>query len=233
MGKIHNKETFLSNIAGNLGRERRTEGVERPVWKKQPQQEVFAGASPVELQEILIKQCETIHTSVDTTTAADLPETLHQVLQQFGASSAVYWQDERFHSFSLEPVLDSLPESMAWSDNDREEMTAFAERAKVGITFSDITLAESGTVVLFSAPGKGRAVSLLPEVHIALIPRSTIVARMTQAAEVIHQMREEQGKVPSCVNFISGPSNSADIEMRLLVGVHGPVSAHYIIIEDA
>lgn len=233
MGKIHNQEAFLSNIAGQLGRERRTEGVQRPQWKKQPQQEVFAGASKEELQEILIRQCGTIHTSVDTTTTSDLPKTLNEALEKFGSSPAVYWEDERFHSFGLDPVLEALPESRAWSDEDREEMTAFAERAKIGVTFSDITLAESGTVVLFSAPGKGRAVSLLPEVHIALIPRSTLVPRMTQAAEEIHRMRKEEGRVPSCVNFISGPSNSADIEMRLLVGVHGPVSAHYIIIEDA
>jgi L-lactate dehydrogenase complex protein LldG len=233
MGKIHNKDTFLSNIAGHLGRERRTEGVQRPKWEKQPQHEVFAGATKEMLQDILIKQCETIHTSVDTTTSSGLPETLSKVLQKFGSSPVVYWKDERFQSFGLEPVMEAVPEKRAWSDEEREDMIQFAERAKIGVTFSDVTLAESGTVVLFSAPGKGRAVSLLPEVHIALIPRSTLVPRMTQASEKIHRMREETGRVPSCVNFISGPSNSADIEMRLLVGVHGPVSAHYIIIEDA
>jgi L-lactate dehydrogenase complex protein LldG len=52
---------------------------------------------------------------------------------------------------------------------------------------------------------------------------------MTQAARV---MRKKGDGISSCVNFITGPSNSAVIEMNLVVGVHGPVHAAYIVIED-
>jgi len=55
---------------------------------------------------------------------------------------------------------------------------------------------------------------------------------MTQAAERIHQENIEGNSVSSCVSFVTGPSNSADIEMKLIVGVHGPVAATYIVVKE-
>ena len=72
----------------------------------------------------------------------------------------------------------------------------------------------------------------LPEASVFVVPKSSIVARLTQATEILHQKAMNGERVPSCVNFISGPSSTADIELIKVVGLHGPVFATYIIIDD-
>ena len=53
-----------------------------------------------------------------------------------------------------------------------------------------------------------------------------------QASAIIKQKIADGDVIPSCINYVTGPSNSADIEMDLVVGVHGPVKAAYIVVED-
>ncbi|MBU8905524.1 LutC/YkgG family protein [Desertibacillus haloalkaliphilus] len=235
-GMIQNKEKFLNTVAGRLGRDRRTSGVTRPQWKKQPQWEVFKDYSQDQLLEQLKEQCSRIHTEIEVTTSAQVERVLGEVIERFDGKSLITWDDPRFHEQKLDKYFDKLTgegkEFYQWEPARGDENIKIAERADIGITFSDMTLAESGTVVLLSDQGKGRSVSLLPEKYIALIPKSTIVPRMTQATHEIHKIAKQEGRFPSCVNFISGPSNSADIEMNLVVGVHGPIQACYIVIED-
>lgn len=234
-GQVHNRDSFLDNLAKNLGRERRRQ-VEKPEWEHRPQWEVLKSASQDELAEVLKKQCALIHTDVHETVSAELPALIPGLIKQYGGKSVVAWDDPRFAEFGLSRLSEELSKEdiamRVWDRHDGEASLKFSATTDIGITFSDATLAESGTVVLYSDKGKGRAVSLLPVVYFAIIPKSTIVPRMTQVASYIHSKVEEGENVPSCVNFISGPSNSADIEMNLIVGVHGPVQAVYIIVND-
>jgi L-lactate dehydrogenase complex protein LldG len=237
VGNIYGRESFLQNIAQRLGRDVRTTGVARPMWKYAPQHTIFEGYSQDELLEELKKQCSRIHTTLVETTFHDLATTLKRIVVDHGGGPVVTWDDPRFAEYGLMPLLqEEWPNENVsvhiWDAKLGRKNIEFAEKANVGITFSDITLAESGTVVLFSGNGKGRTVSFLPTTYIAIIPKSTIVPRMTQAASHIHQQIEQGKQVPSCINFITGPSNSADIEMILVVGVHGPVKATYVVITD-
>lgn len=236
-GTIQNREAFLNNIASSLGRNRITGNIKPPVWKHGPQDEVLKDATPDELIDVLKTQCLKIHTSLVMTDAKNLPETLNEVVTNYGGGPVVSWKDDRFAKWGLDSLMkQEWPskniEVYEWDHTKGKENIRQAERANVGLTISEMTLAESGTVVLLSDKDKGRTVSFLPATYIALIPKSTIVPRITQAARKLREMHLSGKQVASCVNFITGPSNSADIELNLVVGVHGPVKATYIVIEN-
>lgn len=236
VGTIQNRDKFLNKIAGQLGRSRVSSQIESPTWKYRPQDKVFHDATQDELLDILKEQCKKIHTSLYITDIKDLSKVLTKVVNEYGGP-IVKWKDDRFTEWGLDPLIkEEWPNQNIdvheWDYIKGDENVKVAENANVGITISEVTLAESGTVVLFSDKERGRTVSFLPSTYIALIPKSSIVARMTQGAQKIREVYEKTGYVPSCVNFISGPSNSADIELKLVVGVHGPFKASYIVIND-
>lgn len=236
-GTIQNRESFLNNIAGQLGRERLKAPLKKPEWKYNPQDKVLADATADELVEVLKTHCEKINTTVVTTTKAGLTFALNEAVKNYGGGPVVSWKDERFTQWGLKDLFYNEWSKQGlkyheWDYTAGDENIKLAEQANVGITISEVTLAESATVVLFSSKDRGRTVSFLPKTYIALVPKSSIVPRMTQAARKMREIHQEGNKVPACVNFISGPSNSADIELQLVVGVHGPFKATYILIDD-
>ncbi len=231
---IQNREAFLDGLAANLGRPRRTEGVKRPIWSVTPQLEVLKGQTQDELIEALEKQCQAIHTVFKRTDKAGLEKVLEDTIQAYKGQSIIAPNDQRNDEYGLTNLFQKLEQSTEihiWDHTKEKENQVFAERADLGITFSDITLAESATVTLFHNKHHGRTISLLPKAYIAIIPKETIVPRMTQAAQQIHEAIVKGEDVASYISFISGPSNSADIEMNLIVGVHGPISATYIVVD--
>lgn len=236
-GTIHNREVFLSQVSSRLGRDVYPTKIDRPRWKHTPQDEVLKDATQDDLVEVLRTQCANIHTNMILTHSKDLRTSIKDVVDSYGGGPIVSWGDERFNAFGLTDLInEEWPQNgldvHVWDPTKEEENIVKAEKANVGITFSDITLAESGTAVLFSDKNKGRTVSFLPATSIVIIPKSSIVPRMTQAARLIREKIKNGEHIASCINFITGPSNSADIEMILVVGVHGPIKATYMVVED-
>ena len=102
--------------------------------------------------------------------------------------------------------------------------------ADIGITGADFAIAETGTLVLLSGPQQPRLTSLLPPVHIAILKRENIVADIHVLFERLGKFYESYDKLCSCISFITGPSRTADIELNLTLGVHGPGRAIVIIV---
>ena len=90
-------------------------------------------------------------------------------------------------------------------------------------------LAETGTLMLVSGPDTPATASLLPETHVAIVPAGRIVKRMEEGWALA---RAELGELPRAVNFVSGPSRTADIDQTLVLGAHGPYRLHMVIVGD-
>jgi L-lactate dehydrogenase complex protein LldG len=96
----------------------------------------------------------------------------------------------------------------------------------VGISTAQAAIAETGTLVLDATRERHRLVSLVPPVHIALIKAANIRQTLGQTLEYL---RDGDGEVSRSVTFITGPSRTADIELTLAIGVHGPQELYVII----
>lgn len=103
------------------------------------------------------------------------------------------------------------------------------EKADAGVTWADWGIAETGSVVLLSAPRRSRLVSLLPPVHIALLPAERLVATRDDVFARVKSGASDQW--PTNVVIATGPSRTADIENDLSIGVHGPGHVHVFILE--
>ena len=97
----------------------------------------------------------------------------------------------------------------------------------IGVTGVFCALAETGTLMLCSGAETPASVSLLPETHVAVVPAARIVATMEDGWDLA---RAELGQLPRAVNFISGPSRTADIEQTIVMGAHGPYRVHVVIV---
>ena len=110
------------------------------------------------------------------------------------------------------------------------EARAAKDEDAVGITGAFAAIAETGTLMLLSGAETPSSNSLLPETHIAVVSSRRIVPHMEDAWAL---MRAEHGTPPRAVNFISGPSRTADIEQTMVIGAHGPYRVHIILVMDS
>jgi L-lactate dehydrogenase complex protein LldG len=100
--------------------------------------------------------------------------------------------------------------------------------ADVGISSADFALADTGSLVILSESRESRLISLLPPCHVAVIDRAAILENLDELfVKLPHPTAQSSSMV-----LITGPSRTADIEMRLVRGVHGPGEIHVIIVED-
>jgi L-lactate dehydrogenase complex protein LldG len=135
------------------------------------------------------------------------------VVQQLGV-------EERLGTEGLEVLT---PDDVFWRERLAE--------AGVGVTGAVTAAAASGTVGIACGPRAPRATSLVPPAHICLVFRATMVEDLAEALRRCTPTATDTD-LPSGLVWVSGPSRSADLELVLTVGVHGPGSVDVIVVEE-
>jgi L-lactate utilization protein LutC len=90
----------------------------------------------------------------------------------------------------------------------------------LGVTGCDCLVAQTGSIFVSTRSAGGRALSVLPPVHLVLARREQLVPDLPAAVALLRQ--RYGNRWPSALTLISGPSRTADIEKTLVLGAHGP-----------
>ena len=224
-GTIENRTKFLDNLI------EKRRGVELPFEPYRPISDLpeshLADLSSSELLEIAKEQASRVSANLVETTSLEMNEVIRQLIEKSGGGQVMIPTTDEFDNLGIKVNSDQVVKWKIGKEN-RDENISAAQNSNVVVAVPKFFLAESATIVVESEAGQGRSLHFLPTHYISVIPLSRMVPRSTQAAAWF----DENKKPGSTLHFISGPSNSGDIEMQLVVGLHGPLEINYVIVKD-
>jgi L-lactate dehydrogenase complex protein LldG len=214
----------IENIRRSLGRSENSTLGPSTQLRTGPRPAVYASRQPDSVDAEagrFIEEVRKLSGVAEQFPAGAVPEALKVLVAENGIRKAAAWETPRLQQLQITNYLSALGVELISPTASKYEM-AFCD---VGITEADALLPETGTLALRASAEKPRAVSLLPRIHLAIV-------RPEMLRPDLHQVFAEQaGKTgpegrlrPDYMVFITGPSRTADIELTVTLGVHGPKS---------
>lgn len=173
--------------------------------------------------------------TVTVARAEEVPDLLVELLGTRGAKTALAWDSahlpvpgalEAVRQAGIEIANSELPRIAG-----RSEALLANEPVRVGITGVEAAIADTGTMVVMAGAGKPRLAYMSVRTHIALIALHQLYGTLAEWQAARPQLPSEL-RTHSAMTFITGPSRTADIEMTLTVGVHGPGEVIAILITN-
>jgi L-lactate dehydrogenase complex protein LldG len=143
-----------------------------------------------------------------------LPGALERLVQDEGIRRATLWHTPDLRALRVEDVLRGLGVEIVSPHADKRVLAG----CDLGVTGGDAGFPETGTLLLRSGPERPRMVSLVPRIHLAIISPEILLPDLSQGFERV--------KGDSYWVFVTGPSRTADIELTVTIGVHGPQALH-------
>ncbi len=156
--------------------------------------------------------------------------------RSLGATSVARSEQEVFETVPVDAAVAGAG-GLCWpavydGPSSRTEVRQRLAESDMGITGADYAIAETGSVVVLPRRGLSRLVSVVPPVHLAIVRPSDLLGTLDDlfALRRLEHVRNG-GDMGSYLNFITGPSRTADIEQTIVVGVHGPREVHMVLLD--
>ncbi len=170
--------------------------------------------APGELVTLMAERLRDYKAAVRTCDESNLEATIADALRDRGVRTLVL-------PTGLSTL--TLPETVTAVVDDGQLTADELDRIDAVITGSTVAIAETGTIILDTAPDQGRrAITLVPDYHLCVVRSTTIVATVPEAIAVLDPTKP--------LTWISGPSATSDIELNRVEGVHGPRTLEVILV---
>jgi len=220
-----------------------------PLFKKKKREELRTRWQDIEKQrarhmEELVqtfkRECELLTGKVYIAQTNDeSSKFLSAIIQKAGINRIIKWDTPLLRQLEIDNLFDSLGiQNMLLAEKEppnevkRKDYTGPASIAELGISGADYGLADTGTLVLRTSPTQDRVTSLLPPIHVAIMESKCVLSSSDDLIVKLMVDIEEAADLDSCITLITGPSLTADIELNLVLGIHGPRELHVIILES-
>jgi len=168
-----------------------------------------------DLADTLIERMESVQMSVvRLQSSADIVEAVRWYFESENISGAV----------TVSPELGELD----WPDDYQTGAASGVERSSVTPCFAAV--AETGSVALLSGAGTPATLNFLPDNHIVVVKESQIVSHLDDVFPKLRAHSESSRELPRALNFVTGPSRTADIEQTIEIGAHGPRRMHVLLL---
>ena len=154
----------------------------------------------------------------------ELKSSITELVREKGITSFAMWESYYLNALGLKSLLKEEGLELRKSS----DKNALAQ-AGIGITDVDYAIADTGTLVLITDGKRPRGVSLLPPIHLAIVRKDKLVRDIRELFIILKQRLDNSSDITSCMTFITGPSRTADIELNLTLGVHGPKELYVFI----
>ena len=172
--------------------------------------------------ELFVAMAEEVQATVTRVTSlAGVPEAVARYLAEENLPAELV--------VAPDPSLDAIPWN-AWPLLRIRSGRAEPED-RASLTPCHAAIAETGTLMLISSAQTPTTLNFLPETHIVLVHGDQVVATYEDGWDRL-RTAETTGVLPRAINFVTGPSRTADIEQHIELGAHGPRRLHIVLVED-
>jgi len=177
------------------------------------------------LRTQFISELKNVNTNVlEAHDEDEIKKALLKLVKEKKLESFSIWESQYLKELKIKEELKNAGLKLVTAKNKNR-----IAKSDIGITEVDYAIADTGTLVLLANKNQPRSVSLLPPIHLAIVQPENLASNIKDLFVILKSRLAEGDDITSCMTFITGPSRTADIELNLTLGVHGPKELFVIV----